>query len=184
MRFITVTALLALALAFCAQLIADEPPAAAPKGDSRKPPAPAPGADKAAKSKPAAKHVTQTLRGKVVWVSEALARKHGIRLDADAESLAALETADGELVPLMKEDRGRGFWKDGRLRDVEMELVVRRYEGVPLVQVIRVYRLRGGKKFELDYWCDVCAIQMFELKDCECCQGPTRIRERAVEEKK
>ena len=135
--------------------------------------------------KASSKYITETLRGKVVWLSEALSRKHGVRLDADAaETVVALETADGELIPLMKEDRGRGFWKDARLRGVDLELVVRRYKGVPVVQVIRVYRLKEGKKYEVDYWCDVCAIQMFELKQCECCQGPTRLRERLVEEKK
>ena len=55
------------------------------------------------------------------------------------------------------------------------------YPGTDQVQVIRVYTFHDGKKFELDYWCDVCSIPMFELKDCECCQGPTRIRERPVE---
>jgi hypothetical protein len=134
--------------------------------------------------KPAPKYISESLRGKVVWLAEALARKHSVRLDADAaETIAALETPDGELIPLMKEDRGRGFWKDARLRGVDLELVVRRYKGVPVVQVIRVYRLKEGKKYEVDYWCDVCAIQMFELKQCECCQGPTRLRERLVEEK-
>jgi hypothetical protein len=159
---------------YCA--LAGEPPKETPPGG---------GSSQAAKSdhKQPAKYITQTLRGKVVWLSEALSRKHGVRLDGDAaESLVALETGDGELVPLMKEDRGRGFWKDARLRGIELELVVRRYKGVPLVQVIRVYRLKEGKKYEVDYWCDVCAIQMFELKDCECCQGPIRLRERVVEE--
>jgi hypothetical protein len=136
-------------------------------------------------AKPTPKYITQSLRGKVVWLNEAVSRKYGVRLDADmAQSVAALETTDGELIPIMKEDRGRGFWKDARLRGVDLELMVRRYKGLPMVQVIRVYRLRDGKKYELDYWCDVCSIQMFELKQCECCQGPTRLRERLVEEKK
>src|SRR5438093_10373383 len=45
----------------------------------------------------APKYVTQSLRGKVVWLSEAVARKYGVRLDAEAaETMAALETTDGE----------------------------------------------------------------------------------------
>jgi hypothetical protein len=144
----------------------------------------APAAEKPA-SKSATKYKTETLRGKVVWLAEALRRRYGLRLDADAEqSLVALETPQGELIPIMKTDRGRGFWKDERLRGIDMELFVRRYEGTPLVQVIRVYTVKNGKKYELDYWCDVCAIPMFELKACECCQGTIRIRERLVEENK
>jgi hypothetical protein len=139
---------------------------------------------KTAPAEKSAAHKTESIRGKVVWLAEALKRRFGVRLDGDAaESQVALETADGELIPLMKEDRGRGFWKDARLRGIEMELLVRRYPGSPVVQVIRVHTLKGGKKYELDYWCDICAIPMYELKDCECCQGPIRIRERLVEGK-
>ena len=36
-------------------------------------------------------------------------------------------------------------------------------------------------KFELDYWCDICAIGMYESGPCDCCQEPNRLRERRVE---
>ena len=128
-------------------------------------------------------YATETLRGKVVWTAEALKRLYGIEADADtAKSAVALETAEGRLHPIVKDDRGRGFLLDERLRNRELELFVRRYEGSPFIQVIRVYTLKDGRKYELDYWCDICAIAMYELKECECCQGPIRIRERLVEE--
>jgi hypothetical protein len=137
-------------------------------------------------SKPEAapsKYVTESLRGRVVWLAEAMKRRHGVETDADAcEWLVALETPQGKLYPIVKDFRGRGFRLDPRLRGVDMELLVRRYEGSPLIQVIRVCTFKAGKKYELDYWCDVCAIPMYELKECECCQGPIRIRERLVEE--
>ena len=124
---------------------------------------------------------TERIRGKVVWLAEAIKRLHGVNADPDvAETMVALETEDGQLIPLLKDARGRGFLMDKRLRDRPMELLVRRYEGLPVVQVITVYTLHDGKKFELDYWCDICAIPMYELKECECCQGPSRLREREV----
>ena len=124
---------------------------------------------------------TTSLRGKVVWQADALKQRFGIETDRDAEhDVAALETTAGELYPLVRDARGRGFWLDPRLRDRELELFVRRYAGSPVVQVIRVYTLRPEGKYELDYWCDVCAIPMYELKACECCQGTTRLRERKV----
>jgi hypothetical protein len=49
------------------------------------------------------------------------------------------------------------------------------------VQVIRVRKHTPEGLRELDYWCDICAIRMYILKDCECCQGPTRLREEPVE---
>jgi len=169
-----------LAVFALAALVVAAPPGEPPP--QPRPPSVTPGPMPAAAKKGAA-YRTETLRGKIAWLSEALARRHGVRLDADAaESQTVLETAAGELIPLMKEDRGRGFWKDARLRGREVELFVRRYEGAPHVQVLRVFSLQSGKKYEIDYWCDVCAIQMFELKACECCQGPTRLREREVTE--
>ena len=44
-------------------------------------------------------------------------------------------------------------------------------------------RLRHDPAFrlELDYWCDICAIAMYELKECECCQGPIELRRRKTE---
>jgi len=129
-----------------------------------------------------AQYVTESLRGKVVWLAEALERRFGIATDADAQAaMVALETEDGKLWPIAKDARGRGFHLDDRLRGIEMELLVRRFEGAPVIQAIQVHTLRDGHKYELDYWCDICSIPMFELKPCECCQGPTRLRERLVE---
>ena len=45
---------------------------------------------------------------------------------------------------------------------------------------IKVYALQGGQRYELDYWCEICAISMVELKDCDCCQGPIELRRSEV----
>lgn len=138
----------------------------------------------AAEPKAEKSYTTESLSGKVVWLSEALYERFGIKTDDDvAHAVVALETAEGELHPLLKDTRGRGFYTDERLRGVEMELLVRRYRGSPMVQVLRVYTLKPDGKYELDYWCDVCSIAMYELKPCECCQGTTRLRERLVEKR-
>jgi hypothetical protein len=128
------------------------------------------------------KYETVSLRGKVVWLGEALKRRFGIDLDPDdLHTSCALETAD-ELLPLAKDARGRGFWLDERLRDCDVELMVRRYSGSPVLKVIRVYAIKPDGKYELDYWCSVCSIPMYELKACECCQGPTELRLRPADE--
>lgn len=125
---------------------------------------------------------TESLRGRVVWLADALKRRYDIEVDRDvAQAMCALETEDGRLLPIVKDDRGRGFWLDERIRDIDLELLVRRFDDSPLIQVIRVYRVKPDGLYELDYWCDICAIPMFELKQCECCQGPIRIRERRAD---
>jgi len=122
----------------------------------------------------------ESLRGRIVWLGEALKRR-GVEVDPDAmRSSIALETSDGGLVPIVKDARGRGFHLDPRLHRYDYELTVRRVPRSPMVQVVRVSTWHDGKRYELDYWCDICAIPMVELKECECCQGPIRLRERLL----
>ena len=127
-------------------------------------------------------YATETLHGKVVWLSEALERLYGVATEPSAaESSVVLETPEGQLLPIIPDTRGQSFVVDGRLRDIDLELPVRRYQGVSLVQVIRVLSRRADGLYEIDYWCDICAIPMYILKACECCQGPTRLREQLIE---
>jgi len=129
----------------------------------------------------AAPYKTRPIQGRVVWLAEALARRHGIQTVAEAdERVLALETKDGKLVPLIEDKRGRSFRLDKRLRGIDVELLVRQYDGVPFVQVIQIFALKKDGKYELDYWCEICAIAMFELKACDCCQGDIELRARKV----
>ena len=135
----------------------------------------------AVKPGPKAKHRTKAVRGRVVWLNEALKRRYGISTVPEAaERVLALETAQGQLLPIVEDIRGRAFRKDPRLRKMDLELLVRQYSGSPLLQIIRVYAHEKGKKVEVDYWCEICAIAMYELKPCDCCQGPVDLRRRAV----
>jgi PAS domain-containing protein len=127
--------------------------------------------------------VTETLVGRVVFHNQAFEEQTGVPsvLEA-AERLLALKTEKGRLVPLLEDVRGRAFRRDERLRDMQVELVVRRYPESPVVQIIRVIeRAADGQRYDIDYWCEICAIAMFEQKDCECCQGPVELRRRKVE---
>lgn len=134
--------------------------------------------DKAAK-KP--RHTDEKIQGRVVWLAEAQKRLLGVEsVPEAAERTLALETTEGKLVPLVEDVRGRGFRVDKRLREMDVELLVRRYEGSPAVQILGVYRRQKEDRFEIDYWCDICAIAMYEQKPCECCQGESRLRERKV----
>lgn len=145
--------------------------------------APSESASKPSAASGAPAYTTEKLRGKVVWLEEALKRRYGVSTEPDAaRTSVVLEMADGTLLPLVPDTRGRAFAVDERLRGIELELLVRRYEKVPMLQVIRVLRPTPKGMVEVDYWCDVCAIPMHILKPCECCQGKTRLRERPVDE--
>ena len=124
----------------------------------------------------------ETLRGRVVFLAEAVERRHGVPVVSEAkERILALQNARGELTPLLEDVRARAFRVDERLRQMEVELLVRRYRDSPVVQVIRVFEVTKEGKLEIDYWCEVCSIAMFEQKDCECCQELNVLRRRKVE---
>ncbi len=128
-----------------------------------------------------ATHELKRLRGRVVWLAEAQSRLHGIKTVPEAkEHVLALETANGELHPLVEDIRGRAFRRDERLRKIDVELLVRQHHGSPMVQVVQVFELTKDDKYEIDYWCTICSIAMFELKECDCCQGPIEYRRQPV----
>ena len=135
-----------------------------------------------ADEKPAA-FKTETIRGRVVFLAEAMEQQVGVTAVAEArDRVLALRMAGGELSPLLEDVRGRAFRRDDRLRAMEVELVVRRYKNSPAVQIIRVIEVAKDGRLEIDYWCDICAIAMFEKKDCECCQGDVELRRRKLAE--
>lgn len=124
----------------------------------------------------------EKLRGRVVFQNAALAEEYGITtVPESAERILALKTADRQLLPIVEDVRGRAFRIDERLRKLDLELVVRRYEGLPGIQVLRVFEVAPEGLLELDYWCDVCSISMVEQKPCECCQAETVLRRTKVE---
>lgn len=132
---------------------------------------------------PQAEFELDTIRGRVVFLAEALDQRLGVPSVPEAkERILALETGDGELIPLVEDVRGRAFRRDKRLRKPEVELLVRRYKRSPTAQIIRVFEVAKDGCYEIDYWCEICAIAMYELKECECCQGPIELRRRKTEE--
>lgn len=127
----------------------------------------------------------ETIRGKAVFLAEALDRKWGVRVVEEArDRVLAIETERGELVPVVEDIRGRAFRADERLRKVTIEVLVRRYRGSPVVQVVRLFEVRTDGLYEIDYWCVVCSIAMFELKPCECCQAETELRHTKIDPSK
>jgi hypothetical protein len=115
-------------------------------------------------------------RGKVVLAQDAL-KKRGVKVADEMKEQAVLETLDGDLIPIAADWRGRAFFQDKRLRDRRVDLVGYQRPGIPWLQVLIVYAVNEkGEREVMDYWCDICAIPMYEIKDCECCQGPIRLR--------
>lgn len=128
-----------------------------------------------------AEFYSQKLRGRVVWMADALQDDFQTKTVPESKDrLLALRTESGDLHPILENNRGRAFRKDERLREMLFEMVVRRHPKHPMIQIVKLYELVDGKKFEVDYWCDICAIPMYETGPCACCQDHNRLRKREV----
>jgi hypothetical protein len=130
----------------------------------------------AAKPTTAAASSQELFRGKVVVVREALARRK-IEAREEFDKQVALETESGELIPIVPDWRGRAFFQDEHLRNRPVELVGKRAKGVPYLQVLIIFTFdEKGTRQCTDYYCDTCGFAIYEIKPCECCQGPVRLR--------
>lgn len=123
----------------------------------------------------------QLFHGQVITLGEALKRRD-IAFSEEVANHLVLDTGDGELIPILADWRGRAFYQDERLRNRDVDLVAIRRPGIPYLQVLMVYTFDDeGRRQFTDYWCDICAIAMYEIKLCECCQGDIRLRFRPQE---
>ena len=160
------------------QVAATEIPAAEPPVRSEPQPK---AADSEARAVTKPKFRTEPVRGRVIWLAEVLESRFSISTVPEAaENALAILTEHGEVLPLVENLRGRAFRKDKRLRGTDMELLVRRYEKQPVIQILRVHQIKDGRKYELDYWCDICSIVMYETGPCACCQADNQLRLRLV----
>ena len=126
---------------------------------------------------------TKLIRGRVVFLHEAMERLHKIKAVPEAkERTLALETDDGKLLTIVEDLRGRSFRTDDRLRKMHVELFVRKYHGSDAIQILKVFEIKDDKRFIVDYWCDICAIIMFEMGTCDCCQDDNRLRKRITKD--
>ena len=120
---------------------------------------------------------TSDFDGQVVPLAKVL-EKQGAKLDPDAAPhWMALVTDDGKVIPLVKDDGSRMFFKDARLLDRPMRLTGRLVGDSPLLQVTNVHSYLKGQLQDVYYWCDICAIRRSELQKCDCCGDIMVLRE-------
>lgn len=119
----------------------------------------------------------ERFQGKVVLLADALRQRDVKAYAEDLKDQVALETPQGELLPILPDWRGRAFHQDARLRNRRVELIGFRRPGLPFLQVLTIYTFDAqGQRQYTDYWCDICAIPMYEIKPCDCCQQDIRLR--------
>ena len=118
--------------------------------------------------------------GKVVWLADVLA-KQGVKIDND-QTVLVLQTDDGKLYPLVKDEGSRMFFKDAKLLGRPMRLTARLIPHSQFLQVIQVHSIVNGKLHDVYYWCDICTIKRYEAGICDCCGDKMEFREPLLKE--
>ena len=124
---------------------------------------------------------TVLLTGIVKTVDDVEARRLGFTpVQFRREQTPVFYDLDKQPHELYQDVRGRSFRKDKRLCNRPVIITVRKDSLDGPLRVVRVYVLDDDQTKHLDYWCEICAIAMYELKACDCCQGDIELRLRNV----
>lgn len=121
----------------------------------------------------------ETFRGQVVSLTERL-KNHKIDVDPDVGPQLGLETEDGKVIPLVQDGGSVMFYRDKRLLNRPLQVQARLIPDTGLLQILEFFSVKDGKRHEVYYWCEVCAIRRASLEKtgvCECCGGKMELRE-------
>ena len=122
---------------------------------------------------------TVTLRGEVVRLAEAIEPLGIPNAQGPIAEQVVLKGDDGAMFPLLFNDGSHAFFQDDRLRDRPAELVARRFQGLPYLQVVSAKVAdENGDLRTPEYYCDVCTISVRYDQPCPCCQGDLALRYR------
>lgn len=113
-----------------------------------------------------------TVRGRIVCVDEA--RKEIPCPPANPRF--ALRTNRGEHYYFLSQDPKSKMFIDPRVRSRELE--VKAWERADReVEIIKVFSIQEGRRFDLHYFCETCNIRAYAGGPCWCCQEDFELRE-------
>lgn len=123
------------------------------------------------------------LRGRVVCLTEELDKLYQVLPDCGTRGhVYSLKTGDGKMHPFLPTETSAAVWMDERYRGRDLQVAARAFPQTDFIEVIKLQSWRGGKLYDLYYYCDVCAITAFKPGPCECCQEPVEFRETPAED--
>ncbi len=95
------------------------------------------------------------------------------------EGQPPLLEVNGKLVALDGEPETMQVLEDARLNGVELELIGResasRFTVGPFYESKSMFVHRGGKRYTISYWCEICSIRTYTPGKCMCCQEETEL---------
>ncbi len=123
----------------------------------------------------AARPTDLTIEGSIVCVDD----QESVLPSADSCSGAhryALRTDQGKLYFFMEQDPRAEIFRDARVRARRLRIVGWAKPG-NRIEIIKLQSVRGGKLYDLYYYCETCNITTLVGGICPCCQAELEFRE-------
>ncbi len=122
--------------------------------------------------------------GRVVCLAEELRARFGAAVDPVHDHLYGFRV-DAKNGPryftLVRTPHSEALFVDERFRKHSLVLSGRIFPGSQLLEVSGWLWIRDGVRYDVYYWCEVCAIRGVDPGPCACCQGEVELREKAVD---
>ena len=122
------------------------------------------------------------LHGRVVCLAEEMHRLRDAPLPTGHQHLYGFKTQDGGYYTLLRTKFSEALFADERFRQKELLLKGRVFPDSRIFETATIRSIRNGRVYDLYYYCDVCDIQAVAPGPCECCQGPTELVEKPLQE--
>ena len=137
---------------------------------------------KATEAKVAVPNPEIQLRGRIVCLAEEMHRLHQTALPTGHEHLYGFRTNEGTYYTLLRTRTAEGLFADKRLHERELIVQGRVLPNTQILDAIPVGSVREGRRYELYYWCTVCAIKTVIPGPCMCCQDDVEFVEKPADE--
>lgn len=123
------------------------------------------------------------LQGRVVIVDE-----QGYRIDKDHQNKTSetpkrfgLESSNGKFYRFLSSDVMTDMFKAAKVRDQELQITASPRTD-DQIEIVKIRAIRGGKLYDIFYYCEVCSITAYGPGPCVCCGAEYEYRETPVSE--
>lgn len=123
------------------------------------------------------------LRGRVVIIDA-----QGRHLDKDhqhqpneAPQRFGLESSDGKFYQFLASDVMTDMFKDARVRERDLQITALP-KANDEIEIVKIRSIRGGKLYDIFFYCEVCRITAYGPGPCVCCGAEYELRETPVPE--
>jgi hypothetical protein len=94
----------------------------------------------------------------------------------DSTNSFGLVSADGKRYTFLSSDSSTAMFADSRVRQRELQITAKLLPNDRL-EIVTVQSIKGGKLYDIYYFCELCNITAYAPGPCVCCRQELEFRE-------